>query len=87
MKEHMSDDGRSSLIVRRHYGSICNRPTACAHNDWQAMTNPSITRSPTYCPGSPFCRVRSAANSISSTTRNPLKAQSASARARQRPGS
>ncbi len=85
----MSGGRRFSLkgIAHGIHPSGCNRPTAWAHNDWQAMTNPSITRSPTYCPGSPFCRVRSAASSISSTTRNPVNAQSASARAKQRPGS
>lgn len=43
-----------------------------------AITSPSITRSPTYCSGSPFWRVRSAASRISCTMRWPVSAQSAS---------
>ncbi len=52
-----------------------------------ASFSPSITRSPTYCSGTPFWRARSAASRISCTTRSLASAASASANARHRPGS
>lgn len=57
------------------YSRTCNRSIACAVNATHAIFNPSITRSPRYSSGAPFCRVRSAASISSATTRSPANAQ------------